>query len=1625
MAEFITQRKRDAWGPIRGYVYQVDLTIERWLDLQPDAALELERGEDIDTIQEAMLKSGDEQEQGRLLEQIKARDSKLTLRSPQALESLASFYEHLSTNPTLHLSFRYVTNAQIGVEQNSPMPDKTPLVTLWNNLRTKSIEGPEKSAALRAIRGFLATANRPKDLAEVTWNRFVNFINSVSEEDLLSFISKVEWLTHYTPMETLGRQIQQVLVDDYKVTPEEAQVLYSLLFLHVFKLLSRPGIKRLTASDRDALVTAPYLDRRDSALLENLKIYFTNLSERVGALEEAVKLLQQRPLPTASEIREACRKATTRLARVLIDNQKIIERENFKDGIDEFLSSALRYCFVLGPSGVGKSISIAMEAERLVRQGRIVLLIPGKYFSLEEAARLITQELSPPAVTLPWQKIVELLTQDDAAEPPAFVLFIDAIDEADEPNQLSLQLTKLHDSIGATPPEKFKVVLSCRDIVWSRFSQQHLTPLYEDFGPLPTRVGRRSGYAGRSVWLSDFTTDELDRALREIDATELLNPGRFGGAPSAHIATVRDLLKHPATFEHYSALRQTSDSLSIQDITWSYLIEERLRKALDKAARRSGKSAAELRRMLERLAVLGRENNSKVFQLSVEAVREAIPEIEEESAQAAESPLMALIENGLLQESTFASQRMIGFRITDMAAYLLSFELERQSDGRTSQEFRGLVTQWLNDSWNFPPLLDAVLAWIDRLADRPYSSRAVLFIDVMVQSHHFRNGQIFGLMRPEILKTIFEIVKRENLEHFYAYHDAALKVRPSPVMLEEVRRHLKDENTLARQLAAELAGAHQDELANEELIKLLQDADKDVRRKAYKAFSYIGKSAISPLLETIRDTSQPVELRGSCITALRGVGFRDAEVSAALSQSLHEGASSSPELLERALLTAAHLRDKGHAEIAVAALKNQQTIENAAKYLTEVPDSSAFPALRESLDTQTVPESERATSYWVLSQLMAALFNTDKTQAEPILLEIFRKGLQGIGELPPIRAVQIADKFDIAALRPVLLEFLIKQLIELPERNLVWDVTKTLGATWRVDHLDAMIDKNDELARQGTDIAKLFVDLIIPGIQISEEFPLGNRLNRVSDLLTVAKCQADNFASEVGRLLSYSGVLGCIELCRLLWVVGDSRAEESLLHRMENPSSEREARQERSDTARALGTCGTRRGAEAVLSYLRTDGDEISLYFHRETLYPLLVRGVISAEELISVVRDAQMPWASRTVSLLALGITDASAYKDVFAEIAESPADDERLPENAVRMLGFTKDKSVIPLLRRLLAASDSLSVKSQAAECLAWLDDNSVVHEIERALEDSHASEFVTALAHFGESTSLPVLLERLRSSSFDSRRDYLEALGAFWKYPQGRAAILEQFDRWSSSEERFLNNQSALIEGLVDHEPDVILDQFNRSFDDGHLTTAARETMSQMLVRLFYRRTSDETLLLETAKRLVCDRHVPARERAAHALEYASPVFCTKLFESLHDSAGADEWQRSCAVYTLGFWESDMNLMEDARYDGELLVRRAADAALSIRLKKSHLRKHIERFKSDSGLTRLSSYLCLSEQGYISSIWSLYDDDKYQPRSLALTFRRSLSDRIQDRLRKEHREKEEEEKKQRDSRGMITFD
>lgn len=92
MTSFLSDPQRDASDVIAGFVFQIDLTIQRWLELKEDEVVELERGEDLDLIQ-----LGDEDvPETRILEQMKRRStSSVSLKSADALTAVAHFCEHL------------------------------------------------------------------------------------------------------------------------------------------------------------------------------------------------------------------------------------------------------------------------------------------------------------------------------------------------------------------------------------------------------------------------------------------------------------------------------------------------------------------------------------------------------------------------------------------------------------------------------------------------------------------------------------------------------------------------------------------------------------------------------------------------------------------------------------------------------------------------------------------------------------------------------------------------------------------------------------------------------------------------------------------------------------------------------------------------------------------------------------------------------------------------------------------------------------------------------------------------------------------------------------------------------------------------------------------------------------------------------------------------------------------------------------------------------------------------------------------------------------------------------------------------------------------------------------------
>jgi hypothetical protein len=282
---FNLTRDRDATPTIRGFVYQVDTTIERWFGLGDNEALELERGEDIDVVRQVL--TGQLDESNRLLEQVKHREGSLTLRSPAARAFLANAFDHRVANPTLRLEFRYTTNASPAVERPSSIRKRTAGVTAWEALRRGAWPEADVGETLAAIREFLL-GEAPEETPAVLWERFQAFIRMSTDDDLLEFIRACEWSTRNIPAVDAAPALQQRLVEiGHAADESSAEALYFRLFAYVFRRLALPGLKRLTREDLHAQAEAVRsgADPEDRQTLDTVRVLLTALQGRVSALE--------------------------------------------------------------------------------------------------------------------------------------------------------------------------------------------------------------------------------------------------------------------------------------------------------------------------------------------------------------------------------------------------------------------------------------------------------------------------------------------------------------------------------------------------------------------------------------------------------------------------------------------------------------------------------------------------------------------------------------------------------------------------------------------------------------------------------------------------------------------------------------------------------------------------------------------------------------------------------------------------------------------------------------------------------------------------------------------------------------------------------------------------------------------------------------------------------------------------------------------------------------------------------------------------------------------------------------------------------------------------------------------
>jgi len=288
---YIPLPNRDASPTIRGFAYQVDVTIARWLALRAEQTLELEYGEDIDLVSQVLTSVGEIQK--RWLEQVKRHETlAMTLRTPEILTAIANFCAHRANNPdpAIELIYRFTTNTRIGRERPSPLSIKIPAITAWQRICSGQMQEPALTHAITGIRALLSTAQRPARLDDVTWQQLQAFLHQSTQHDFLAFLHAFEWSTGTPDSPQLRETVCQQLVRDGLAPSEsESYERYDRLFLYVLQQLCQPGKKQLTVADRNAQL-ARQLTPSERALLHSVLSQIASLTEAVDQLKQEQRL---------------------------------------------------------------------------------------------------------------------------------------------------------------------------------------------------------------------------------------------------------------------------------------------------------------------------------------------------------------------------------------------------------------------------------------------------------------------------------------------------------------------------------------------------------------------------------------------------------------------------------------------------------------------------------------------------------------------------------------------------------------------------------------------------------------------------------------------------------------------------------------------------------------------------------------------------------------------------------------------------------------------------------------------------------------------------------------------------------------------------------------------------------------------------------------------------------------------------------------------------------------------------------------------------------------------------------------------------------------------------------------
>ena len=399
---FTPGREQDASATIRGFKYQIQLTLQRWLDLPASDVLYLECGEDVDRV----LQVASATDVQRVLEQIKARQQNITLRTADVLAALANFAAHLKANPSLSLRFRFTTTASPGREKLSPLDRGTKAIEVWKSLHDKELWTADDVQTCSRLAQLLAGASRPDDCPPEAWASLQDIVAGAGRVPFTQFVRQFEWSCgSVTPEDIrpiLLNRLGQLPGDTGPDDPSREQR-YNQLVAALLDILSRPGEKKLTSELLATALAAPTLTEYDRARLRLMEERSASQAAIIGSLQQAIQGIEAASSrlmlfgPAAATLQSVQVSTALPSAPPLV--KKLARRTKTVDELTGRLTPA-HWLAIHGEFGTGKSHLGFLVAER---QGGILLGVSMRDLPPTSAAQGLVTLISNPQTRLMLQ----------------------------------------------------------------------------------------------------------------------------------------------------------------------------------------------------------------------------------------------------------------------------------------------------------------------------------------------------------------------------------------------------------------------------------------------------------------------------------------------------------------------------------------------------------------------------------------------------------------------------------------------------------------------------------------------------------------------------------------------------------------------------------------------------------------------------------------------------------------------------------------------------------------------------------------------------------------------------------------------------------------------------------------------------------------------------------------------------------------------------------------------------------------------------------------------------------------------------------------------------------------------